>query len=190
MSLKIYWKILACRNWQLVKTKCMKTIKAIWAPVTNGNAKHEYKFLTSGIEVKQERMLQLEIQVFGNWLCQVLHTEPVHDGETMSWRCQSREKGAEHEKKKMCKGWLIQSQSHVLCNMYVWFGHTSKLWNTSSIYLPGVDKKGPLHLSLLLERRNRTRMWYYIKSTEPTSSRLHACMYWVAAVWLADWQRV
>lgn len=43
-------------------------------------------------------MLQLEIQVFGNWLCQVLHTEPVHDGETMSWRCQSREKAAEHGK--------------------------------------------------------------------------------------------
>lgn len=36
-------------------------------------------------------MLQLEIQVFGDWLCQILHTEPVHDGETMSWRCQSGE---------------------------------------------------------------------------------------------------
>lgn len=71
--------------------------------------------LTSGIEVKQERMLQLEIQVFGNWLCQVLHTEPVHDGETMSWRCQSREKGAEHEKKKNAQR-VINTES-IACTM-------------------------------------------------------------------------
>lgn len=64
----------------------------------NVNAQMKVCFLTSGIAVKEERMLQLEIQVFGNWLCQILHTEPVHDGETMSGRCQSGEEGAHTQK--------------------------------------------------------------------------------------------
>lgn len=45
--------------------------------------------LTSSIAVKQEGVLELEVQVFGDWLCQVLHTESVHNGEAMPGRCQS-----------------------------------------------------------------------------------------------------
>lgn len=45
--------------------------------------------LTSCIAVKQKWVLELEVQVFGDWLCQVLHTESVHNGETMPGRCQS-----------------------------------------------------------------------------------------------------
>lgn len=45
--------------------------------------------LTACIAVQQKRVLELEVQVFGDWLCQVLHAESVHNGETMSGRCQS-----------------------------------------------------------------------------------------------------
>lgn len=45
-------------------------------------------------------MLQLEIEVLGDWFCQILHIEPVHDGETMSWRSQSGDEGAEKHTEK------------------------------------------------------------------------------------------
>lgn len=44
--------------------------------------------LTSCVAVKQERVLELEVQVFGEWLCQILHAEPVHNGKTMPRRGQ------------------------------------------------------------------------------------------------------
>lgn len=53
-------------------------------------------FLTSGIAVKQKGMLKLEVQVFGDWFCQILHTKPVHDGETMPRRCQSKMQGGQN----------------------------------------------------------------------------------------------
>ena len=45
-------------------------------------------------------MLELEVQVFGDWLCQILHIEPVHDGETMSGRCQSKIRRGQKKKKE------------------------------------------------------------------------------------------
>ena len=56
--------------------------------------------LTSRIAVQQEGMLELEVQVFGDWLCQILHIEPVHDGETMSGRCQSKIRRGQKKKKE------------------------------------------------------------------------------------------
>lgn len=41
-------------------------------------------FLTSCIAIKQEGVLELEVQVFSDWLGQVLYAESVHDGKTMS----------------------------------------------------------------------------------------------------------
>lgn len=54
--------------------------------------------LTPCIPVKQKRMLELEVQVFGDWLCQVLHTESIHNGETMSGRCQSAGRAGKPQK--------------------------------------------------------------------------------------------
>ncbi len=50
--------------------------------------------LTSSIAVKQEGVLELEVQVFGDWLCQVLHTESVHNGEAVPGRGQSEMKNS------------------------------------------------------------------------------------------------
>lgn len=44
--------------------------------------------LTSCVAVQQEGVLELEVQVFCDWLCQVLHAESIHYGETMPGRCQ------------------------------------------------------------------------------------------------------
>lgn len=59
--------------------------------------------LTPCIAVKQKRVLELEVQVFGDWLCQVLHTESVHYGETMPWRCQSEMQNTERCKECVYK---------------------------------------------------------------------------------------
>lgn len=42
--------------------------------------------LTSGISVEQERVLELEIEVFSNGFCSIFHAQSVHDGEAMPWR--------------------------------------------------------------------------------------------------------
>lgn len=70
--------------WKKKKVPIIKSEVLVWV------------FLTSGIAVKQKRMLELEVQVFGDWFCQILHTEPVHDGETMSRRCQSIKQGGQN----------------------------------------------------------------------------------------------
>lgn len=50
---------------------------------------HMYVFLlTSCIAIKQEGVLELEVQVFGDRLGKVLHAESVHNSETMSGRRQ------------------------------------------------------------------------------------------------------
>lgn len=62
--------------------------------------------LTSCIAIKQKWVLKLEVQVFGDWLRQVLHTEPVHNGETMSGRCQpemQRGQSTERHLKNSCE---------------------------------------------------------------------------------------
>lgn len=56
--------------------------------------KHAFR-LTSGISVEKEGVLELEIQVFRDGLCPILHAQPVHDGEAVFRR--SRPKG--------CRGW-------------------------------------------------------------------------------------
>lgn len=47
-----------------------------------------FLLLTSGVAVKQERVLQLKVQVFGDGLGQVFHTESVHDGKAVPGGCQ------------------------------------------------------------------------------------------------------
>lgn len=59
--------------------------------------------LTACITVQQKRVLELEVQVFGDWLCQVLHAESVHNGETMSRRCQSEGREGKSYKKGLNK---------------------------------------------------------------------------------------
>ena len=44
--------------------------------------------LTAGIPVEQEGVLQLEVQVLGDGLGEVLHAQAVHDGEAVSGRGQ------------------------------------------------------------------------------------------------------
>lgn len=44
------------------------------------------KKLTSGVPVEKERILELEIQIFGNGLCSIFHAQPIHNGEPMLWR--------------------------------------------------------------------------------------------------------
>jgi hypothetical protein len=46
--------------------------------------------LTACIAVEEEWVLELEVQLLCDWFCQVLHTQPVHDGEAMPRRCQSK----------------------------------------------------------------------------------------------------
>lgn len=64
--------------------------------------------LTAGVPVEQEGVLQLEVQVLGDWLSQVLHAEPVHDGEAMSGGGQptSTEPNADFTSGKLGKHWL------------------------------------------------------------------------------------
>lgn len=45
-----------------------------------------YKILTVAVPIEQEWILQLELQVFVNWLHQVLCAQSVHDGEAMARR--------------------------------------------------------------------------------------------------------
>lgn len=42
-----------------------------------------YKLLTVAVPIEQERILQLELQIFVYWLHQVLCTESVHNSEAM-----------------------------------------------------------------------------------------------------------
>lgn len=78
--------------------------------------------LTSCIAVKQEGVLELKVQVFGDWFRQVLHAESVHNGETMPGRCQSdtrRGHDTEIMVKNLCKSESTSTlnQRHFSCVM-------------------------------------------------------------------------
>lgn len=80
--------------------------------------------LTSCIAVKQKWVLKLKVQVFGDWLCQVLHTESVHNGETMSGRCQpemQRGQSTERHLKNSCDNELISD------TIFTWLYYTDEV---------------------------------------------------------------
>lgn len=91
--------------------------------------------LTSCIAVKEEGVLELEVQVFGDWLCQVLHIESVHNGETMPGRCQSEiHRGHSPEMSQM-----TQSQPETRGTSAMSYSRTVVLKNKESTKLKNIQ---------------------------------------------------